>query len=239
MNDLLAFALEAHGGLEQWRKFTQLEADLSITGAIWTFKGQPDVLKSIYLQASTQTQRVLIRPLGQSGLGSVMEQGHLSLVDAHGAIAEQLASPLSAFAGHTAESQWGLVHVAYFSSYAVWGYLTSPFLYTSPGFTTQEIAPWQESGETWRRLQINFPQHLARHCPQQVSYFGPDGLLRRHDYQVEILGGATGANYAYDYEDFAGIKVATRRRIHAYDAEGQKVEQPLLVSIDVKRLSFT
>jgi hypothetical protein len=55
----------------------------------------------------------------------------------------------------------------------------------------------------------------------------------RHDYAVEVLGGATGANYSTNYRDYQGIKVPTTRRVYAYDASGQKVPEPLLVSISV------
>jgi hypothetical protein len=41
--------------------------------------------------------------------------------------------------------------------------------------------------------------------------------MRRHDYTVDILGGASGANYASDYREFQGIQVPTKRRIYAYD----------------------
>jgi hypothetical protein len=33
----------------------------------------------------------------------------------------------------------------------------------------------------------------------QILYFGPDGLLRRHGYTVDVLGNAPGLNYASDY----------------------------------------
>jgi hypothetical protein len=63
--------------------------------------------------------------------------------------------------------------------------------------------------------------------------------MRRHDYTVEILGGATGANYAFDYRDFQGIKVPMARRIFAYDENGQKVSEPILVSIDIAEVKFS
>jgi hypothetical protein len=56
---------------------------------------------------------------------------------------------------------------------------------------------------------------------------------------VEILGGATGANYALDYREFQGIKVPTARRIFAYDEKLRKVAEPLLVSIDVANVKFS
>ena len=41
MNDLLTFAVDAHGGLARWNTFTKLCAEVSIGGAIWDFKQQP------------------------------------------------------------------------------------------------------------------------------------------------------------------------------------------------------
>ena len=34
MNDLLAFAVEAHGGLDRWNAIKSIDIELSITGAI-------------------------------------------------------------------------------------------------------------------------------------------------------------------------------------------------------------
>jgi hypothetical protein len=86
-----------------------------------------------------------------------------------------------------------------------WTYLTQPFLYSYPGFETVEIEPWEEDGETWRRLKVIFPGDIATHTREQTSYFGSDGLLRRHDYAVDVLGGATGAQYVEDYHEHGGI----------------------------------
>ena len=44
MNDLLAFAVDAHGGLERWNTFSRLKAELSVDGAIWHLKQQPGLL---------------------------------------------------------------------------------------------------------------------------------------------------------------------------------------------------
>src|SRR6202041_539269 len=103
------------------------------------------------------------------------------------------------FAAHTQETPWDTLHAAYFNGYALWTYLTQPFLYAYPGFKTMELEPWEEAGETWRRLKVVFPEQIASHAREQVTYFGPDGLMRRHDYAVDVLGGAQGAHYIDDY----------------------------------------
>jgi hypothetical protein len=50
--------------------------------------------------------------------------------------------------------------------------------------------------------------------------------MRRHDYAVEVLGGATGANYSTNYREIQGIEMPTTRRVYAYDADGRKVPEP-------------
>ena len=39
MNPLLSEVLEAYGGLEGWRKFTTLSANIVTGGEFWGFKG--------------------------------------------------------------------------------------------------------------------------------------------------------------------------------------------------------
>ena len=124
------------------------------------------------------------------------------------------------------------LHVAYFNGYALWTYLTIPFLYTYPGFVAEELPPWREGGETWRPLKVTFPDSVATHIREQVSYFGEDGLLCRHQYTVDVMDGARGVNYASDYQDVDGILVPTKRRVYAYDDQMNKIPAPVLVAID-------
>jgi hypothetical protein len=239
MNDLLALAVNAHGGLERWDNFTELTAALSIDGAIWHVKQQPGLLKDKIVEISTHTEHMTITPFPAPDTRSVFVPERLSLETLEGTVVESRDHPEAAFAGQTLESAWDRLHVAYFASEALWTYLTLPFLYTYPGFESEEIEPWHENGEEWRRLKVTFPRHIASHTRTQVTHFGPDGLMRRHDYTVDILGGATGANYTSHYREFQGIMMPTTRRIYAYDEAMRKVPEPLLVSIDFTDLTFS
>ena len=146
--------------------------------------------------------------------------------------------PEESFEGQARETPWDELHVAYFQGEALWTYLNTPFLYTQPGFETQEIASIEVSGETWRRLKVTFPDRVKSHTKEQISCFGPDGLIRRHDYTVDILGGATGLNYASEYRDVDGIIFPTKRRIYAYEGDYQLVPEPLLVKIDMGEITL-
>src|SRR3546814_3099699 len=81
--------------------------------------------------------------------------------------------------GMAREYPWDLLHLAYFCGYAGWNYLTTPFLFTYPGFETEEIEPWEEEGEIWRRLKVRFSPDIPTHCPEQIFHFDAKGLLRR------------------------------------------------------------
>jgi hypothetical protein len=92
--------------------------------------------------------------------------------------------------------------------------------------------------EQWRRLKVIFPDRIKSHTKEQITCFGPDGLLRRHDYTVDILGGAKGLNYAFDYQNIEGLMFFTKRPVYAYQGEYELVPEPLLVNIDVSRITL-
>jgi hypothetical protein len=168
----------------------------------------------------------------------MFEPTRIVIETADGTLIEDRDNPEDSFAGQQRETPWNDIHVIYFVGEALWTYLNTPFLYTHEGFTTQEIASIQVEGETWRRLKVTFPDTVKSHTKEQISCFGPDGLLRRHDYTVDILGGATGLNYASGYRNVDGIIVPTKRRVYAYEGDYQLVKEPLLVAIDMGEITL-
>jgi hypothetical protein len=239
MDSLLELALEAHGGIERWNAFKSLKARLSISGAIWEIKQQPGLLTDKTFEIRTHEEHLTITPFTKPDLRSVFVPGLQTLETLEGEVVERRDNPRAAFAGQGLQTPWDKFHVAFFASEALWTYLTLPFIYTYAGFECEEIAPWKEDGEIWRRLKVTFPGHIVSHTKTQITHFGPDGLMRRHDYTVDILGGATGANYSANYRDFQGIKMPTTRRIYGYDEAMQRVPEPLLVAIDFDNLVFS
>jgi hypothetical protein len=170
---------------------------------------------------------------------AVFEPNRITVQTESGRIVTNRDDPRSAFRGHTQQTPWDDMHLAYFSSYTLWNYLTIPFLYTYPGFVTEELGPWEESGEQWRPLKAIVPDSIASHSREQVAYLGPDGRLRRQEYTVDIVGGAAGLNYAPDYRNVDGIMVPTKRRVYAPDGNRQKIPNPILVAIDIRDIAFS
>jgi hypothetical protein len=237
VNELLNLAVKAHGGLERWNKVRTVKMAASITGAIWYVKSQPDCLKSVVMTANAKTERVVTEFPGQDKR-SIFEPNRIVIEKLNGNAIESRNDPEKSFEGHVRETPWDDIHVAYFSGEALWTYLTTPFLYTYNGFKSEEIASIQVEGETWRRLKVTFPDYVKSHAREQISCFGPDGLLRRHDYTVDILGGATGLNFASDYRNVDGIIFPTKRRVYAFEGEYQIVKEPLLVAIDMGEVTL-
>jgi hypothetical protein len=237
MSDLLTLAVGVHGGLSRWNRFTTLTATASITGAIWPAKGQPDALANIRVEAQLHSQIVIIHQLARR-TRLIFTPQRVALEAESGELLGWRDNPREFFKGQTQLSPWDDLHLGYFCGYALWTYLTIPFLYTRPGFLSEEIAPWSEDGQRWRVLRVTFPDDVASHSRGQSSYFGDDGLLRRHEYTVDVMGGARGLNYASDYRDFDGIMVPTKRRIYGYDDRKQKIPVPLLIAIDFADITF-
>lgn len=77
------------------------------------------------------------------------------------------------------------------------------------------------------------------HSAVQTIYVDDAGLLKRHDYDVEIAGGTPGAHYISGYTDVQGIKIPTHRRIYPRQPDGQAMAEPLVVSIDLSDIVLT
>jgi hypothetical protein len=237
MDELLNFAIKAHGGLDRWSKVKAIKVGASITGVIWYVKGKPDFLKNIVLTVETRTERVTVDFPGQDKR-AIFEPNRIVIETMNGTLIEARENPEESFKGQQRETPWNDIHVIYFVGEALWTYLNTPFLYADEGFTTEEIPSIRVGGETWRRLKVTFPDNVKSHTKEQISCFGRDGLLRRHDYTVDILGGATGLNYASDYQDVDGIIVPAKRRVYAYEGDYQLVTEPLLVAIDMGEIDL-
>jgi hypothetical protein len=238
MNDLLQKAVDAHGGLKRWNEISTVTVAASLTGAIWFVKGQSDYLKDVVMTVDTRKERMTTDFPGQDKR-FLFTPERLVMEKRDGTLIQARDNPEKSFEGQVRETPWDDLHVAYFQGEALWTYLNTPFLYTQEGFETEEIASIQVSGETWRRLKVRFPDHIKSHTQEQISCFGRDGLIRRHDYTVDILGGATGLNYATDYKDVDGIIFPTQRRIYSYEGDYQLVPEPLLVKIDIGDITLS
>lgn len=221
MTDLLDRVLDAHGGLGRWNALSGLVVRGSLGGPFWASKGWPDVYRDQTITIDTQTVDISFAPYPEAGRSSrfTAVPEHLEITDASGAVLDQRNDPRGTFPPTDAPHRWDAIQTAYFTSCAVWNYLTAPFVFTYDGVEVEEIDPWDEDGRTWRRLAVRFPAHLPNHNPDQTFYFDEAFLLRRLDYRPEVTD-APIAHYVHDHRTFDGIVFPTRRAIHVRRPDG-------------------
>jgi hypothetical protein len=156
-----------------------------------------------------------------------------------GDVVERLDEPRKTFKAFTRWTPWDAAKLGYFIGYACWNYLSAPFLFTYPGVEAHEIEPWTESGQTWRRLHVTFPDSIVTHSPEQVYYFDADGMQRRMDYVTEILGSSLVAQYTSRHKDFGGIVTPARRRVFRRNPDGTSNLNVPSITIDVDDVTFS
>ena len=238
MNNLIDEILRAHGGLDRWRQFERVEARLAQGGALWGLKGKAGVLDETAVTVATDRQWASHSPFGTIATRSEFTGARIALLDGAGRIIDASDHPRTSFAGHSLETPWDDLQLAFFAGCAMWTYLNTPFLLAWDGVRVEDAGQWEEQGETWRKINVHYPESLEVFSKAQSIYTGPDGLVRRLDYDVEIAGNTPGAHYVDKYVDVSGIQIPTRRRIFPRLPDGRSLGEPLVVSIELSDISL-
>lgn len=235
MSDLIEFVLDAHGGERRWQQATSVSAQVHVRGPFWASKGQPDLLGRESVVADVHRQRIAMTPVGAGGtLEFDGSTDRVTITGRDGHAVDELAAPRTSMAGFTGGTAWTRTQAGYFISYATWTYLVEPFLVTLPGVQAREIETWSEVGETWRRLEVHFPDTVHTHSRVQTYYFDADtGLQRRVDYSPDVNGNPPVAHYTSEHHDFGGLIVPTRRRVLLRRDDGTAIQESAAILLDV------
>lgn len=239
MNELLASIVEAHGGFDRWRRFNRVEATIVTGGALWGMKSLTQDANPRRMSVSLHAEVSSLTPFGDPDWHTEFAPERVAIVRGDGSLVAERRDPRGAFAGHELTTPWDPLHRAYFNGYALWTYLTTPFLLTMDGVEVTEERPWKEGSETWQVLRARFPGSIATHNALQDFFFGPDLQLRRHDYNVEVAGGFAAAQLMYDYIEADGIRLPSKRRAYFRGTDCRPRLDPLLVSIDISGVRFS
>jgi hypothetical protein len=238
MADLLDEVLLAHGGLDKWRRFSRAQATIVTGGQLWAIKGQPQDPQPRRMSVALDREWASVRPFGADDQKSDFTPERVAIEKLDGRVVSERHDPRESFDGHEFATPWDPLQRAYFNGYAMWTYLTTPFVLALEGVSAREIAPVEDDGQTWAGLQATFPADIATHSTIQEFYFGDDRLLRRHDYRVEVAGAFPAVQYTYDIVEADGIKLPSKRRAYRADDQGNAIEDQLMVAIDFSDISF-
>jgi len=233
MNSLLSQVLDSYGGLEHWRCFTRLSATIVTGGKFWAMKGLIQDDHPRRMRVALDREWGSVDPFGDPNWLTDFTPERVVVVARDGSVIAERAHPRTAFDGHIMTTPWEPLHRAYFNGYALWTYMTTPFVLADSDVRVVEIAPLREGDETWHGLRASFPDRIATHSRAQDFYFGPDGLMRRHDYHVDVAGGFAAAQLVSEFVEVQGLRFATRRRAYQREDDLRPKIDPLMVSIDI------
>jgi hypothetical protein len=232
-NTLVAEVLAAHGGLDRWCNFNKVTAKVVTGGYLWGMKGieiddTPRAMTSEFRRQWTHTE-----PFGNSDWHMIFEPDRAVIKTQAGEIIAEQKNPRETFAGHAWETPWTPVQLGYFNGYAMWTYYNLPFLLGDPAFEVTEVPSITHEGLLLRGLRVGFPQNIHTHCPEQSLYFDQGGLLRRHDYQVDVAGKSRAAHLISEYVDVQGLQFPTKRRVFIRNEDGTPQLDDMPVSADL------
>jgi hypothetical protein len=230
---LLTTVLDAHGGAERWRSFDGVTARVVSGGALWAMKGIELDSAPRRMTSDFKRQRTRTEPFGNPDWHMTYQPDRVSIETAAGDIVAEQLAPRETFDGHAWETPWTPLQLGYFNGYAMWTYYNLPFLLGEPGVQTSDIPSIALDGRTLRGLRAEFSAGIHTHCPTQHLYFDDEGLLRRHDYQVDVAGGTLAAHFASDYIEVQGLRLPTRRRVFMRNGDGTLATDSVLVSVDL------
>jgi hypothetical protein len=239
MKNFLAKIVAAHGGMERWNAFKKVEATIVTGGALWGMKGLVQDSDPRRMTVWLHEEVASVTPFGAADQRTSFTPERIAIEKLDGRVVAERTAPRASFAGHQKNTPWDPLHRAYFNGYALWTYLTTPFLLTMKGVELAELEPWREGDETWRVIRARFPGTIATHSEIQDFFFGEDLLLRRHDYSVDVAGGFDAAQLVFDYAEADGIRLPTRRRAFTRGSDHRPALDPLMVSIDISNVRFT
>jgi hypothetical protein len=237
LSTLLDEVVKAHGGLDRWRRASEICARVRTGGLLVHTRVPGNRFADYRITVDVHAPRTVIDPFPHDGQRGIFERGTVRIENREGEVVSSRAQPRSAFFGRSGlrrNIRWDALDSIYFAGYAMWGYLTTPYLLTRPGVQVDEGEAWKEGAETWRRLNVSFPPEIDTHSPYQSYYFDAGDRLRRHDYVALVVGKwARAAHYCADEVEAGGLVFATRRWVHPIGPGNRPLPFPTLVSLQL------
>jgi hypothetical protein len=235
---LLADVLDAHGGLARWKTYDHLTTMLVSAGLLYELKGQRTDHTPRQVQVGLGQVATCVHPFGAADQRMVFTGARTTIEKLDGTVVAAGDDVRASFGGHGLTTPWSPLQRAFFSGYALWGYLNSPFLLALRGVRLHALPPVEVDGAVLVGFGADFPTTLPVHSRRQRFYFDAEGLLRRHDYRVDIAGSFPATQLLTDYTVADGFAVALTRRAYRTDDGGDIVCNEPMVAMRFADVSF-
>jgi hypothetical protein len=227
---LLDEVLDACGGIERWRRLTRFTLHLSIDGDLFVRKGRIGDFKDLVAEGSTRSQAVHFTGFTAADRRGSYQPDRVALESLDGGLFGTRKEPRADFLAHAGDDAWDDLQFLYCCGVSIWNFVTTPFLLARPGVAVEELPPQRDDGHVWRRLRAVFPSDIDTHGPEQIFYFDETGLQRRTD---DAIAGHPVAHYGWAHHKFGQIVIPTLRRSLAIQPDGNVIQKPVLVDIEI------
>jgi hypothetical protein len=229
--------IERHGGMALWSGVEEISLHARTGGVALPLRFKFGAFRDYQARIRVHEPCVRITPHPRAGMRGIFSGDTVRIETENRETVRERHDDRSAFKDWRHKIWWGDLDAIHFAGYALWNYLTTPFLLNRPEMQLEELSPWQEGGQSWLRLRAIFPPDMLTHSPEQTFYFNADGLLMRHDYTALVFGNfAKAAHYSRGHEDVNGIPFPTRRRVFPRKKDGSPLRLVTLVSIDIETI---
>lgn len=210
--ELIDEVLTAHGGWERWNRVRRIEARLSSGGFAFTTHMQPHILRNLRISVKPHEAAVTLLGFGGEDYVGRWTPSRVQLWDSERALVAERHNPRESFNKLVKNVRWDKLDMLYFAGYALWNYLSFPFILDSSFVTLSESHALADKGLD--TLSANFAPWLATHSMKQAFHVNAQRHLVRHDYTADVIGSwANATNYCVASEVVSGLRFYTRRKV--------------------------
>ena len=144
------------------------------SGGLLDLKGFPGHHRPAVSVDALKPRAVLQRLSGDPDDRWIFTRDRVWIERRDGEVVEERSEPRASFAGHDRNTPWDRLHLTYFLGYAMWNYLTVPFLLAGPGFASRELEEHVEELEKRRVLEVTYPDNVPAHTKVQKLSLRPE-----------------------------------------------------------------
>lgn len=227
---LLDDVIDANGGMARWKGLNRFTLHLSVGGTLLSSTGHAREFKDVTAEGSTRAQSVRFTGITGGEHSGTFQPDAITVESLDGEVLRTWRNPSFVSPGASSPALADELHLVFFCGVAIWNYLTTPFLLADPDVVVEELTPWRENTETWRRLRAQFPPRLVTLAPEQIFYFDESALQRRADHD---LFGMKVAHSSWAHDSFGGIVVPTLRRAQTLRPDGTVIAKPVLMDVEI------
>ena len=194
LGGLLREVMDAHGGFSAWHGAKAVRAVMSTGGLLFLMRTTRDAFHQTEVVVDLHSPRTEIRDFPRGGQNAFFTPRRVWIEDRDGRVLAERHDPRASFGGVRKQLHWDHLDSVYFAGYAVWNYITAPYLLCRSDVTIEEGASCVDRGPDLARPRRDVsgnrpdPQRQAGVLLRPAGAPSPPRLPRRSHRTVRGCG---------------------------------------------------